>query len=153
MPAKSHPQRGGLAISAERVLALSAAVLQQSLFQLLLAFDAMPRPGHRLQALGVDLLSAGDTLPEAAFANAAQSAVHHLQELAVVIALRKQKFLVVGVGRPVSDVLGRLQISVPAVLGGAIHCVPQFPLAVLQSLLENIEFLFLHSAYPTNDPR
>ena len=43
---------------------------QQSLLELLLALDAVARPGDRLQPLGVNLLAAVDTLAEAALANA-----------------------------------------------------------------------------------
>jgi DDE superfamily endonuclease len=44
---KSRPPRGGL-FSAGHGRSLGAAVLQNSLFQLLLALDAVPRPRHRL---------------------------------------------------------------------------------------------------------
>jgi hypothetical protein len=31
--------------------------------------------------------------------------------------------------------------------------MPQFPLAILQTLLKNLELLFLHGRYPTEDSR
>jgi hypothetical protein len=49
---------------------LSVRFFQQSLLRLLLAFNAMSRPGHRLQSLGIDLFAAGNALAKAAFANA-----------------------------------------------------------------------------------
>src|SRR6476646_7261533 len=68
---------------------LPRSFLQNSLFQLLLALDAMPGPGNRLQAFGVDFLAAGDALSELAFAQSLQCAIHHLQQLAVIVALMK----------------------------------------------------------------
>ena len=58
---------------------LDSGVLQQSLFQLLLALNAVPRPRNRFQAFGIDLLAAGDALSKRSFANAAEGAFHHLQ--------------------------------------------------------------------------
>src|SRR5271166_2103858 len=128
------PSSGGLIISPRRASpVLRAGVFQQSLLQLLLALDAMPRPGYGFQPLGVDLLSTGDALTEGPFANTVERAVHHLQELALIVALGKQKFLVIGIGRPISDVLCRFQIGVTPVLSCAIHSVAQFSLAVLQA--------------------
>src|SRR5271157_303941 len=119
-------------------LASRAAVLQQSLFEFLLARDAMPRPGYCFQPLGIDLIAAGDALAKGPLANAAERAVHHLKQLALVVTLVKQEFLVVRVGRPVRNVLRRFHIGFTAVLSGAIHGVPQFPLAVLQAFFENL---------------
>src|SRR5215468_2614762 len=38
---------------------------QHALLELFLALDAMTRPGHRFQTLGIDLFAAVDTFPEA----------------------------------------------------------------------------------------
>jgi len=70
-------------------------MLQQALLQLLLARDTVTRPRHRFQAFGIDLRAAGDALSEAAFANAVERGIHHLQELTLGIALVKQEFLVI----------------------------------------------------------
>ena len=58
---------------------LFLGLFQHTLFQLLLALDAVPRPGHSFQALGVDFFTAGNAFPEAAFADAIQRAFHHGQ--------------------------------------------------------------------------
>src|SRR6478735_2126257 len=71
------------------ILALVRSLFQNSLLQFFLAFDAMPRPGHSLEAFGVDLFAAGDAFTKLAFAQALQSAIHHLKKLAVVVALVK----------------------------------------------------------------
>src|SRR5208337_857844 len=60
---------------------------QQALFRFFLARDAMAGPGHGFEALGVDLFAARNAFSEAAFADASQSAIHHVEQLAVVIAL------------------------------------------------------------------
>ncbi len=48
-----------------------------------------------------------DAFAEAAVANPDQRALHHLQHLALVAALAKEKFLGIGVRRPVGNVLSR----------------------------------------------
>ena len=82
------PVRGGL----KPFLALR--LFQHSLFQLFLALDAVPRPRNSLQPLGIDLLAARDAFPEAALPHPLQRALHHLQQLAVVVALMKRNSLV-----------------------------------------------------------
>ena len=76
-----------------------------SLLGLFLAGDAVAGPGHGVQALGVDLGAAGDALPEGAFADAVQRALHQLQELALAVALVEEELLGIGVGGLVGDVL------------------------------------------------
>ena len=44
-------------------------------------------------------------------------------KLAFIIALVKQKFLVIGIGGPVGDVLRRFHVSVASVLSGPGHRV------------------------------
>ena len=84
---------------------------QQSLLEFLLALDAVARPRHSFQALGVDFFAAVDTLSEAAFADARQSFIHHLQELPLVVALAEKKLLGVGTGGAIGNVLGRVFIG------------------------------------------
>src|ERR1035437_6073409 len=101
-----------------------------------MARDAVARPWHCFQALGIDLCTAGDALAKGAFANAVERAVHHQQSLALAAALAEQKFLGVGVGRAVGDVLRRFQIGLAAILCSAAYIVPQFPLAFLEPFSE-----------------
>ena len=51
----------------------------------------MPSPGHRLQPFEIDFLSTRDALPEGPFANTVEGGVHHLKELALIVALRKER--------------------------------------------------------------
>ena len=115
---------------------LLGCLFQQSLLQLLLALDAVPRPGHGLQSLGVDLLAAVNTFPEAAFADAHQRLIHHLQKLPLVVALAEQEFLGVGAGGAVGDVLSGVLIGRAAVLLRAGDGATQLLLPRFQPLLE-----------------
>src|SRR5664280_1711446 len=125
-------------------------MFQQPFLQLLLACDAMPRPRHGFQPLWVDLRAARDALAEGAFPDPVEGAIYHLQELSFVVALMKQKFLVVRVGSPIGDVLCRLHIGLAPILSSASHGLPQFPLAFLQALLENFQLLLVHRFYPAD---
>jgi hypothetical protein len=78
---------------------------QQTLLGFFLARDAMPGPGHGFEALGVDLFAARNAFSEAAFANAGQGAIDHIEQLAVVVALAEEEFLVIGTGGAIGDVL------------------------------------------------
>jgi hypothetical protein len=73
----------------------------------------MPGPRHGFEPLGIDLFATGNTLSETAFSNASERAIHHVQELTVVVALTEEKFLVIGTRSAISDVLRRL------IIGGA----------------------------------
>src|SRR5262249_61501350 len=64
---------------------LLLSLFQHSLFQFLLALDAVASPRNSVQPFGVDFFAAGDALTEAALADALQRAFHHLQELPFVI--------------------------------------------------------------------
>ena len=110
---------------------LVGRLFEQSLFEFFLALDAMARPGHSLETLGVDLSAAVNTLAETAFADASQSLIHHLQELPLIVALAEEKFFRVGAGRPIGNVLGRIFVSGAAVGLGTIHGAAQFLLTVL----------------------
>jgi hypothetical protein len=115
---------------------LPRSFLEQSLLQFLLALDAVPRPWHRFQPLGIDLFAAVDALAKAAFADARQRFLHHLQQLPLVVALAEQKFFGVGTGCAVGNVLRRVFIGRAAVGLRARHRAPQVLLPRLQPLFE-----------------
>src|SRR5580693_7287668 len=117
-------------------LALPRSLLQQTLLQFLLAFDAVPRPWHRFQSLGVDLFPAVDALAKAAFANPRQRLLDHLQQLPLVVALAEQKFFGVGTGGAVGNILRRVFVGGAAVGLRARHRAAQILLPRLQPLLE-----------------
>lgn len=119
-----------------------------ALLGLLLALDAMARPWHRFQALRVDFLATGDTLPETAFAEAGESAVHHQKQLAVVVALAKQEFLVVRTRGTIGDILRGLFIGRATVLLVAGNHVAQFLLSCFQSFSEVLQLLLFHDRSP-----
>src|SRR5271166_2780905 len=108
---------------------------QQPLFEFLLALDAVARPGHSLEALRVDFLPAVDAFAEAAFPDACQRSFHHLQELAVVVTLAKQKLFGIGTGRPVGNILGRIFVGRTAICLGTRYGAAQILLPCLQPLL------------------
>src|ERR1700684_1580678 len=85
--------------------------LEQALLEFLLALDAVPRPGHGLQPLGIDFLAAMDALPEAAFADPRQRSLHHLQQGPLVVALAEEKLFRVRARGAVGDVLRRVLIG------------------------------------------
>jgi hypothetical protein len=99
---------------------------EQTLLGFFLTLDAMAGPGHSFEALGVDLFAAGDAFSEAAFANASESAIDHVEQLAVVVALAEEEFLVVGTGGAVGDVLRGLIVDGATVLLIADNHVAQF---------------------------
>src|SRR5271169_5313463 len=101
------------------------SLLQQTLLEFLLALDAVPRPGYSLQALGIDLFAAVDALAEAAFADARQRFLHHLQKLPLVVALAEEKFFGVGTGGAIGDILRRVFVGGAAVGLSARHRTPQ----------------------------
>src|SRR6266403_1732175 len=86
----------------------------------------MASPRHGFKALGVDLFAARNALSEAAFADARESAIDHIEQLAVVIALAEEEFLVIGTGGAVGDVLRRLIVDSATVLLIADNHVAQF---------------------------
>jgi hypothetical protein len=96
----------------------------------------MASPGHGFEPFGVDLLTAGNALAKTAFPDARQSALDHLQQLAVVVALVKEKLLGVGAGGAVGDVLCRVLIDRAPVLLRTRDHAPQLMLPRLQPLLE-----------------
>jgi len=117
---------------------------EQALLSLFLALDAVASPRHGFEALGVDLLAAGDAFSEAAFADAGESAIHHIEQLAVVVALAEEEFLVVGTGGAIGDVLRGLIVGGTAVLLIADNHVAQFLAPGFQSLFERLDFLLIH---------
>src|ERR1700692_3046802 len=98
----------------------------------------MASPGHGVKTLSVNLFAAGDAFSEAAFADAGQSAIDHVEQLPVVIALAEKKFLVVGTGGAVGDVLGGLIVDGTAVLLIADNHVAQFLAPGFQLLSERL---------------
>jgi hypothetical protein len=90
--------------------------LEQAFFGFFLALDAMAGPRHGFEALGVDLFAAGDAFSEAAFTNTRESAIHHEEQLAVVVALAEKELLVVGAGGAIGDILGGLIVRSASVL-------------------------------------
>src|SRR6266849_8136399 len=87
IPQAETAARSPAALKKKANPALPRSFFQQALLKLLLAFDAVEGPRHRFQALGIDLPAAGYALPEVSLAYAHQGTVHHLQELAFVVAL------------------------------------------------------------------
>jgi hypothetical protein len=63
---------------------------------------------------------------EAAFANAEEGAVHHLQQLALVVALAEQKFFGVRTRRAIGDILRRVFVGGAAIGLRPIHRMTQF---------------------------
>src|SRR5712691_8551085 len=117
---------------------------EQALLGLFLALDAVASPGDGFEALRVDFFSAGNAFTEAAFAETGERAVHHLEQLAVVVALAEEKFLVVRTGGAIGDVLGGLVIRTTAVLLVAGHHVAQFFLPRFQPLSKIFQLLLVH---------
>src|SRR5690349_23704292 len=105
----------------------------------------MPRPGHRLQALGVYFLAAGDALPKVTLANAIMRPLDHLQELTVIVALVEEKFLGIGARGAVGDILCRILIYGPPVLLRARDHAPQVMLTAFQPLPEIVQLLLFHT--------
>ena len=126
---------------------LPRSFFQQSLFQLFLALDAMARPGHGIQAFGVDLLAAMNAFAETAFADANQGLVDHLQQMPFIVALAEQKFFRVGTGGTVGDILRGIFIGGTAVFLRTCHRASQLLLPCFQSLFECFQFLFIHKSF------
>ena len=117
-------------------LCLLGGLFEHSLLQFFLALDAVPSPGDRFQALGINLLATRDALAEGALPNSIQRAFHHLQGLALVVALVKQEFLVIGTGGAIRDILCRIFVGAPPVLLGAGDVSAQLLLPGFQLLFE-----------------
>src|SRR5437867_9819124 len=128
----------------ENSLTLRRCLFQNPLLQLFLTLNAVPRPGHGFQPFGINLFPAGDAFPEIAFANSSQRAFDHLQQLPVVITLVEKKFLGVGTGGAVRNVLRGVFICGATVLLRARHHAAQVLLPHFQSLSEILQLLFVH---------
>jgi hypothetical protein len=122
-------------------------LFQNSLLQLFLALNAVARPRHRFQPLAVDLFPARNAFAECAFADPSQRTLHHLQELAVIIALGKKKFFGVRTGCAVGNILRRIFIHGSAILLCAHHDPSQILLTRFQPLLEIIQFFLVHTVH------
>ena len=109
-----------------------------ALFKLFLAFDAVAGPRHGFEALGVDFFAAGNALPEGTFAHAAECAFNHLKELALVVALVKEEFLLVGAGCAIGNVLRRIcHISVATLDLVSRDVVSKFVLAIFEPFFKS----------------
>jgi hypothetical protein len=111
---------------------------------LLLALDAIARPGYGFQSPGVDLTSAAHALSKGTFPNALQCRLDHLQELALVVALRKKEFLGIGARGPVGDILRRILVGNPAIFLGPADRLAQGLLTFFQPFLEIVQLLLVH---------
>ncbi len=121
----------------QRVRLRSGLLLELTALELLLAIDAVPGPRDRFKPLGIDFVATRDALAERAFADARQSALDHLKQLAFVVALMEKEFLLIRTGRAISDVLRHIaDIGVAAVLLGSRNVVAEFALAIFESLFE-----------------
>ena len=116
---------------------------QQSLLHFFLTLDAVPRPRHGFQALGVDFFAAVDTFAEAAFADPCQGSIHHLQQLPLVVALAEQKFLGIGTGSAVGDVLRSVFIRGTSIRLRASSPCGAVPAACVSNRFLNASSFFL----------
>jgi hypothetical protein len=119
------------------------------LLEFFLALDAVARPRDGLQALGVDFFAAVDAFAEAAFADAGQGLINHLQQLALIVALAEEKFLVVGTGGAVGDILRRVFVGGTSVGLVAVHRAAQLLLPRFQTFLECVDLLLIHRSLQT----
>ena len=98
----------------------------------------MASPGDGVETLGVDLFATRSAFTKAAFADAGERPIDHVEQLAVVVALAEEKFLVVGTGGTVGDVLSGLVVGGTAVLLIADNHVAQFLAPGFQSFPERL---------------
>ena len=117
---------------------------QLAFFQLLLALDAVARPGHGFQALGIDLIAAVHALAKFALADPLQSGFHHRQQLAVIVALRKQELFGVRAGSTVGYVLRCVLIGNASVLFSSAYHLTQRQLPLFESFFKAFQLLFVH---------
>jgi hypothetical protein len=52
---------------------------EQALLCFFLALDAVPRPRHGFETLGINLFAARNTFSKAAFADPSQGSIHHIE--------------------------------------------------------------------------
>jgi hypothetical protein len=88
---------------------------EHAALEFFLALDAVTRPRDGLEALGVDFFAAVDALAETALANAGESFLDQLKELAVVVALAEEKFFGVGASGAVGYILSSVFVSRAAI--------------------------------------
>jgi hypothetical protein len=124
-------------------------LFQDALFQLLLAFDAMAGPGNGFQALRVYFFSARNALAEIALANAGKSALDHLEQLPVGVALMEQKLFVVGARGLIGDVLRHIFVRAAAILLIASHGAAQLLLPGFEPLSKCVQLLLVHLGFQT----
>lgn len=117
---------------------------QLAFFQFFLAGNAVAGPGHGLQPLGIDLIAAAYAFAKFAFADPLQGSFDHRQQLTIIIALGKQKFLGIGTRRAVGNVLRSLLISDAAVFFRTAHGFAQDLLALFQTFFKVFQLLLVH---------
>src|SRR4030095_15632458 len=95
----------------------------------------------------IDLFTTSNTLPKTTLSNARESALHHSQDLAVVVALVEEKFFGVRTGGAIGDVLRRILIYCAAVLLGARNRTAQLLLPGFEFLFNMLQLLLVHRKY------
>src|SRR5256885_6894585 len=123
---------------------LHSALFHCPLFHAFLAGDAVTRPRHSLQAFGVDFIPAGDTFPEVALTDALQSPIDHVQELPVIVALREQELLGIGICGAIGDILSSLSIGYAAIFFRPGYRTAQLLLPGFQLFPKLFELLLFH---------
>src|ERR1700704_2644137 len=96
-------------------------LFQLAFFQFLLAFNAVARPRHGFQPLGIDFIAAIHTLAKLAFPDTLKGSLDHRQKLAIIVALGKEKFLGIRTGCAVSNILRRVLIGNTSILFRPAH--------------------------------
>src|SRR5262249_55454154 len=78
MSARAKSKAAACQATAEEILRdLLRGLFQQTLLELFLALDAVTRPRHRLQPLGINLFATVHAFPEAALTNPREGVLHH----------------------------------------------------------------------------
>src|ERR1700730_315831 len=95
---------------------LLRGLFEYALFQLFLALNAVARPRHRVQPLGIDFLLTGNALAERTLAHPFQSLLHLRQQLPFVVALVEEKFLGIGTRGLVGNILRGVLIGIASAL-------------------------------------
>jgi hypothetical protein len=117
---------------------------QLAIFQFLLAGNAVAGPGHGFQPFRIDLIAAIYAFAKFAVADTLQGSLNRCQQLAIVIALRKEKLLGVRACRTVGNVLRSVLISDAAILFRTAHGFAQDLLALFQTSFKAFQLLLVH---------
>ena len=125
-------------------LALILNFFQLPLFLLFLALDAIARPGHCFQPFGIDLITAAHAFAERAFADSLKGSFHHVEQLAIIVALREKELLGIGVCRAISYILCRILIRDSTIFFRTADRLAQRLLPFFQPFAECIKPLLIH---------